>query len=153
MLELQLADLEATVELGRKVGAAAQAGDVVLLEGPLGAGKTVLVRGLAQGLGSRDDVASPTFVLVRHYAGRLALVHADLYRLNSPGEADRLGLLELAEEGVLVVEWPERAPGLAAAASLRVRLGLGPTATSRLAGIMSVAPHLEASVTRRAGGR
>ena len=153
MLELELADLQATVELGRKVGAAARAGDVVLLEGPLGAGKTVMVRGLAEGLGSSDEVASPTFVLVRHYAGRLPLVHADLYRLEGPGDADRLGLLDLADDGVLVVEWPERAPALKTAASLQVRLGLGPTETSRTARMEFAAPHLEAAVTERSGGR
>ena len=146
MTELPLADREATLALGRRLGAVARAGDVVLLDGPLGAGKTVLVRGLAQGLGSTAEVASPTFVLVRQYGGRLNLVHADLYRLDDPRDVDRLGLLEMTDDAVLVVEWPERAPALAAAAALRLHLGSGPTVTSRTATISSAAPHLEAAL-------
>ena len=85
-----------------------QAGDVVLLHGELGAGKTAFVRGMARGLGAAaGDVSSPTFALLQEYRGRLTLFHADLYRLN-PREVDDLGLLELSAEGILAVEWPER---------------------------------------------
>lgn len=119
---VELANAEATRDLGRRLGAAALAGDVVLLEGPLGAGKTVLVQGLAVGLECADAAASPTFVLVRHHAGRLPLVHADLYRLEDAPAVRRLGLLELAETGVLAVEWPDRDPGLAVDGVLHVAL-------------------------------
>ncbi|MGB2940898.1 MAG: tRNA (adenosine(37)-N6)-threonylcarbamoyltransferase complex ATPase subunit type 1 TsaE, partial [Candidatus Dormiibacterota bacterium] len=86
-----------TLILGEALGRSARPGDVILLAGPLGAGKTVLVQGIAAGLGSVATVGSPTFVLVRQYNGRLPLVHADLYRLEGRKEIDGLGLLELSE--------------------------------------------------------
>jgi len=83
-------------------------GQVVLLSGPLGAGKTALTRGLAAGLGcAAIDVSSPTFTLVQEYAGRVHVQHVDLYRL-TPDEVDDLGLEDLLEDAVMVVEWPER---------------------------------------------
>lgn len=96
-------------------------GDVVLLDGPLGAGKTAFVRGLARGLGARPaDVSSPTFTLLQEYAGPVALFHADLYRL-SPPEVGDLGLLELSADGILAVEWPDRWPD-APASAVRVEI-------------------------------
>ncbi len=85
-------------------------GEVVLLSGELGAGKTAFVRGLARGLGADpEQVASPTFVLLTSYAGRLTLHHADLYRLRGAGDEAELGLDELpGPRGVLAVEWAER---------------------------------------------
>ena len=84
------------------------AGDIVLLTGELGAGKTTFVRGLAQGTGSKADVASPTFQLVRIYPGRVQLAHVDLYRVESSTDLRDLGLEELAEGGAVVVEWGDR---------------------------------------------
>jgi tRNA threonylcarbamoyladenosine biosynthesis protein TsaE len=99
------ADTEA---IGEAFAATLEAGAVVLLDGPLGAGKTAFVRGMARGVGaSAGDVSSPTFPLLQEYAGRLTLFHADLYRLQ-PREVEDLGLLELSAEGILAVEWPER---------------------------------------------
>ncbi len=83
-------------------------GDVVLLTGELGAGKTTFVRGVAQGAGSMAHVASPTFQLVRIYPGRLQLAHVDLYRVEKSSELRDLGLDELSAEGAVVVEWGER---------------------------------------------
>ena len=99
-----------TAAAGRELAATLNAGDVVLLTGDLGAGKTAFVRGLAEGLGiDRDEVSSPTFTLIQEYrGGRLVLHHIDLYRL-TPREVDDLGLDDLIESGgVVAVEWPDR---------------------------------------------
>jgi tRNA threonylcarbamoyladenosine biosynthesis protein TsaE len=94
----------------RELGATLSAGDVVLLFGDLGAGKTAFVRGLAEGLGlDHRDVTSPTFTLVQEYrGGRLPLVHVDLYRLDDPREIDDLGLEEIGADAVLAIEWAEK---------------------------------------------
>ena len=103
---------EETATVGRELAATLSAGDALLLYGDLGAGKTAFVRGLAEGLGvHRDDVSSPTFTLIQEYrGGRLPLFHVDLYRINDPRELDELGLDEIAENGVLAIEWAERLP-------------------------------------------
>ncbi len=122
-LERRLEGEAQTVALGAALGALLGPGDVVLLIGELGAGKTVLARGLAQGLGVSADYAivSPTFTLLNVYPGRVAFFHADLYRL-APGEAAELEMLEEAASGVLAVEWAERAPGLWPAGAVSVEL-------------------------------
>src|SRR5882672_5611822 len=101
---------EETSALGRELAATLAAGDVLLLHGDLGAGKTAFVRGLAEGLGvNRAHVSSPTFTLVQEYrGGRLTLFHVDLYRLNDPREVDDLGLDEIAENGAMAIEWAEK---------------------------------------------
>jgi tRNA threonylcarbamoyladenosine biosynthesis protein TsaE len=101
-----------TAALGRTLAASLGAGDVVLLFGDLGAGKTAFVKGLALGLGvAADEVSSPTFTIVQEYrGGRLPLFHVDLYRLNDAREVDDLGLDEIAAGGVMAVEWAEKLP-------------------------------------------
>lgn len=101
-----------TANVGRKLAASLRAGDAVLLSGELGAGKTALVRGLAEGLGvAPDEVSSPTFTLIQEYrGGRLPLFHVDLYRLDDPREIEDLGLDEIAGDGVLAIEWAEKLP-------------------------------------------
>ena len=103
---------EETSAAGERLGATLRAGDVVLLYGELGAGKTAFVRGLARGLGaSSDEVSSPTFTLIQEYAGRVTLYHVDLYRLE-PREIPDLGLEDLVlGEGVVAIEWADRWPG------------------------------------------
>ena len=97
-----------TSALGREFAARVGPGAVVLLDGPLGAGKTAFVRGLAEGLGgSGDAVSSPTFTIVQEYRGRVLLQHVDLYRL-SPKEVDDLALEDLMDGAVMAVEWPDR---------------------------------------------
>jgi len=99
-----------TAAIGARLAAGFRGGEVVLLFGELGAGKTAFVRGLARGLGADpDEVSSPTFVLLTSYPGRLTLHHADLYRLRGDGDERELGLEELpGPQGVLAVEWAER---------------------------------------------
>lgn len=93
---------------GTLLGERLRVGDVVLLIGELGAGKTTFVRGVARGTGSKSDIASPTFQLVRIYPGRVQLAHVDLYRIESNAELRDLGLDELADQGAVVVEWGDR---------------------------------------------
>jgi tRNA threonylcarbamoyladenosine biosynthesis protein TsaE len=101
---------EQTRRLGMRLGALLRPGDLVCLQGELGAGKTTLVQGVASGWGSLDEAASPTFVLVNSYrrpdGGELA--HFDAYRIESLAEAEELDLDALLERGPLLVEWPER---------------------------------------------
>jgi tRNA threonylcarbamoyladenosine biosynthesis protein TsaE len=97
-----------TEAFGETYGGGLQQGDLLLLEGDLGAGKTTFVRGLARGAGSSAHVASPTFQLVRVYPGRVQLAHVDLYRLERSAELVELGLEELLDQGAVVVEWGSR---------------------------------------------
>ena len=99
----------ATRRIGARLGRRLRPGDVILLLGELGTGKTCLTQGIGRGLGVTDQVKSSSFVLVNEYAGRLKLYHADLYRLEDPREVMDLALEETAADGVLAVEWPERA--------------------------------------------
>lgn len=102
----------ATHALGKALGEACLGRAVIALVGPLGAGKTCLARGIAEGLGvPASAVASPTFVLIHEYAGRLPMYHVDLYRLEERDAVNGLGLEEYTEStGVTVIEWAEKAP-------------------------------------------
>ncbi|HSG41785.1 MAG TPA: tRNA (adenosine(37)-N6)-threonylcarbamoyltransferase complex ATPase subunit type 1 TsaE [Anaerolineales bacterium] len=96
--------------IGARLGGALQAGDVICLQGDLGAGKTTFVQGIAQGWGSLDSVSSPTFIIVNEYrrAGSSRLFHMDAYRLESVLEAEQLDLDSMLADGALLIEWPER---------------------------------------------
>jgi len=112
---------EETEALARAFATTLGPGDRLLLYGDLGAGKTVFIRGLADGLGvDPDDVSSPTFTLIHEYKGRVPLYHVDLYRI-APLEVPGLGLEALAGDGVLAIEWAERLP-FDDGAAVRVRL-------------------------------
>ncbi len=103
---------ERTRAIGRAMGAAAEPGSMICLVGPLGAGKTELAKGVAEGLGVRTVVTSPTFVLMNEHVGRLRLFHIDAYRLDDPEEALAAGLFdERQASGVSVVEWADRLDG------------------------------------------
>ena len=101
---------EETQAVGRLLGELAQPGDLFLLSGALGSGKTTLTQGIAWGLGVQEHARSPTFVLVSEYRGRLPVYHVDLFRIDTPAEVLDLGLEEYLEgDGVVVVEWAEKA--------------------------------------------
>lgn len=103
---------EAMQEFGRTFAGDLRSGDVVLLHGDLGAGKTTLTQGIATGLGITDAIQSPTFTLVQEHPGRgMMLYHLDLYRLNDPSELESLGYETYLDpaDGISVIEWPERA--------------------------------------------
>lgn len=100
---------EETRALGRRLAALLDSGDVVVLAGNLGAGKTCLAQGICQGLGVDEPVSSPTFTLINEYQGRLKVYHLDAYRLTGPADAADLGLDEiLGGDGVALVEWADR---------------------------------------------
>jgi tRNA threonylcarbamoyladenosine biosynthesis protein TsaE len=112
-IEISSQSPEDTQALGLKLGQSARSGDVYLMAGQLGAGKTCLTQGIAWGLDIREYTASPTFVLVRELYGRLPLYHIDLYRLDNLEEIADLGLDDyFYGRGVSVVEWADKAPGL-----------------------------------------
>lgn len=116
---------EETFELGRKAARSLRGGELILLEGELGAGKTVFARGVAAGLGVRpEDVCSPSFALVQeHRTGRLPVFHVDLYRLDRPEELASIGFEEiLAAGGVVLVEWAEKLPPYLRRGGLLVRI-------------------------------
>jgi tRNA threonylcarbamoyladenosine biosynthesis protein TsaE len=113
---------EETRTVGRSIAPLLRAGDVVVVAGELGAGKTTFTQGLAAGLGVTDSVVSPTFTLAREYEGRLRLVHVDLYRLDRAQEVLDLGLEDVADDAVLVVEWGDVAVAYLTPEHLEVRL-------------------------------
>lgn len=122
-VEIDSACAEDTHELGRILGEHARAGDIFLLTGDLGAGKTTLTQGILWGMGSDDYVRSPTFVLATEYDASIPLHHVDLYRIEGVDEMDELGLDELVEDGgVVVVEWAEKAAELFPAGRLQVNI-------------------------------
>jgi tRNA threonylcarbamoyladenosine biosynthesis protein TsaE len=102
-----LATVDDTREFGRRLAAVLRPGDLVLLSGPLGAGKTALAQGIGAGLHVRGEVTSPTFVIARVHRGDITLIHADAYRLGDAAEIDDLDLDAAAEDAVTVVEWGE----------------------------------------------
>lgn len=108
-VSLRLADTDATARLGAAIAPRLEAGEAVLLYGPLGMGKSTLARGLIRALtGPDEDVPSPTFTLVQFYESHPPVAHFDLYRLIRPEEASEIGLDEALDDGCAVIEWPER---------------------------------------------
>ena len=129
-----------TRALGRALGRAAQPGTVLALSGPLGAGKTQLAKGVAQGLDVQSVVNSPTFVLMNEHEGRLRLFHIDAYRLDDPEEALAAGLLdERQASGVTVIEWADRLDGWLPEERLDVRITAVPN--DDRARLLDLEPH------------
>ena len=131
---MRLADPAATEALGARLAALAGPGDVITLTGPLGAGKTSVARGLLAALGLEGEAPSPSFAIVQPYAPpevRYPVLHVDLYRIDDPDEIEELGLDEALSDSLLIVEWPERAPGMWPEA-LALTLAIQPDGTRSL---------------------
>ena len=116
---------EETRNLGERLGKILRSGDIILLSGELGTGKTCLAQGIGRGLECNAAVNSPSFVLMNEYQGREHMFHVDLYRIEDVEELDDLGLWDYAERGVLVIEWPERGAELLPGDGLVVELRYG----------------------------
>lgn len=126
MIELLCPGPEDTESLGGRLASSLRPGDVVVLAGGLGAGKTLFTKGLATGLGVEETVVSPSFVLVREYrSGFMPVVHVDVYRLGSFNEFDDLDVLEMSKDGVLVIEWGEAVESALPADHLRIEFVVG----------------------------
>lgn len=111
---IRLADPQAAEAFGARLAALVQAGDVITLRGELGVGKTSVARGLLAALGLVGEAPSPSFAIVQSYAPpetRLPVLHVDLYRISDPKEIEELGLDDARFDSLIVLEWPERAPG------------------------------------------
>jgi tRNA threonylcarbamoyladenosine biosynthesis protein TsaE len=141
LITVDLPAPSATEALGATVAGRIEAGDVILLTGELGAGKTTFTQGLAAGLGVTDAVVSPTFTITREYQGRLRLVHVDLYRLDRAQEVLDLGLEDVADDAVLVVEWGEVAVAYLTPEHLEVRLTADPTGSNADQRTIAITPH------------
>lgn len=130
-----LADPAATERVGAALAAVLRAGDVITLQGPLGAGKTSIARGLLAALGLVGEAPSPSFAIVQPYAPpevRLPVLHVDLYRLDDPAELEELGLDDALYDSALLVEWPERAGPQVWPDALRLTLEHQPDGARRL---------------------
>lgn len=123
-----------TRAIGEAIGAALAPGSLVLLRGPLGAGKTVLAKGIARGLGVEEEIISPTYTIVADYPGRVPFAHVDLYRIEGEAQIAGLGLDELLDgPGVTVVEWGEKLEGTPLGrTAVRVTIALEPDGRRRI---------------------
>ncbi len=124
---VDLPDLAATAALAARLAPRLRPGDVLLLEGDLGAGKTAFARALLRVLGVEGEIPSPTFTLVQAYdAPKMAVFHFDLYRLEKPDEVEELGLDEALADGLVLVEWPEKAASRLPVGALVLFFGMSP---------------------------
>jgi tRNA threonylcarbamoyladenosine biosynthesis protein TsaE len=130
-----LADEAAMLAFGRRLADMARIGDVIALEGGLGAGKTTFARGILEGLGLKGEAPSPSFAIVQPYdvpEVKLPVAHVDLYRLDRVDEAEELGLDYYRMDSLLIVEWPERMGPDAWPDALRLRIDIEPDGARRL---------------------
>ena len=132
---LILANEDATLDVGRELGALLRKGDKLALSGTLGAGKTTLARGILEGLGFEEEVPSPTFAIVQQYEPpetRIPVAHVDLYRIEDGEEIQELGLDEVLTVGAMIVEWPDRMPDRFWDDALRIELEITGDGNRRL---------------------
>ena len=138
MAQVRTTGVDQTRQLAEAVAAVVRDGDVLLLVGDLGAGKTAFTQGFARALGVAEPVTSPTFTLVRTYEGRLRLNHLDVYRLDQVQEAEDLGLGELLDDGVTVIEWGDTIASALPSEYLEVRFTFGDGDDDRLVAFRAV---------------
>jgi len=141
-LQLRMKSVQETIQFGKQLGQQLTGGEVLALTGDLGAGKTVLTRGIALGLGiPMDQVNSPTFTLIQEYTGSIPLIHVDVYRLERPSEIATLGLEEYFTPGrVVIIEWAERFPQILPSDHIAIRLEHGETENIRLLIVSGTGP-------------
>jgi tRNA threonylcarbamoyladenosine biosynthesis protein TsaE len=121
---------EDTIKLGEALGRLLEPGDIVALKGELGAGKTVLVKGIAKGLDVKEDPNSPTFVIMNVYMGRVPLYHFDLYRVSAKEELEGIGYEDyFFSDGVTVVEWADRAEEIFPESTIEIEIKIPPRDT------------------------
>ena len=133
MTRVMTKSAEDTRELAAQIALAVQPGDVILLSGELGAGKTTFTQGFGRALGVDSPITSPTFTLVQIYPGRLQIVHVDVYRLEHLQEVIDLGLPEMLDDGaVALIEWGEAAAPVLPSEFLRIRIEFGPGDDDRI---------------------
>ncbi len=159
--ELTTHSAEETQQLGKELGTHLDRGDLCLLLGTLGAGKTTLTQGIAWGAGAAGYAHSPTFVLVNEYSGRIPLYHVDLYRLEGGAagslEVHDLGIDEMLAQGACVVEWADKATEVLPGEHLEISIGFGETPDDRVFRLSPHSPRAEQLLarvlaTRTAGG-
>jgi tRNA threonylcarbamoyladenosine biosynthesis protein TsaE len=136
---------DATIDLATRVGALLAPGDLIVLAGDLGSGKTTFAKGIGRGLGVPEPIVSPTFTIVREYEGRLRLVHVDVYRLDHVQELNDLGLEELAgRDAVTIVEWGDVIAAFLPSERLEVRLEAKADDNERLVALTGFGPTWDA---------
>jgi len=114
---------EETIELGKRLGTVLSKGAIIAFFGDLGSGKTTMIKGVAQGLGVKELVKSPSFVVVTEYQGRLPVYHIDLYRISKSNELPEIGFEQyLYSDGVSLIEWAERAGNLLPESAIKVQI-------------------------------
>ncbi len=143
MRSLTTKNAEETQAVGAAIGAHLRVGDLVVLSGDLGAGKTTFTKGLARALGVTEPVTSPTFTIVSEYDGRLPLAHVDVYRLDRIQELHDLGFEELIEGHVTVIEWGEAIARVLPRDRIEVRLALGDDDEQRLVEVVVLGPAFD----------
>jgi len=142
-LHLRMESVQETIQFGEGLGQQLTGGEVLALTGDLGAGKTVLTRGIAAGLGiPMDQVSSPTFTLIQEYPGAIPLIHVDLYRLDGPSDISTLGLEEyFTPNTIVLIEWADRFPQILPSDHIAIRLEYGETEDIRLLRISGTGPR------------
>jgi tRNA threonylcarbamoyladenosine biosynthesis protein TsaE len=140
-----------TRDFAAALGGMLERGDVVVLAGDLGTGKTTFAQGVASGLDVRERVTSPSFTIVQEYAGRLPVAHVDVYRLDRFQELHDLGLEELLDEGVTLVEWGDVVTPVLPTSRVVVRLALGDDDDHRVIDVEALGPRWSARMERLEG--